>query len=544
MAIRSPQWGRYVDYTWHEYRQQSDYFAAALVEEGLQWGDRVAILSENRFEWLIADQGVFSAGGVTVPLHTSLAVEQVVWQLDHSDSRWLVLSGEEQWQRLAPYLAEFSQLEGIIFLEPLKLPQVGLDGPVLLSWNTFLASGRHALFRSPKRVELREENIQSEDLATIIYTSGTTGEPKGVMLSHGNLVSNAVNRQKMAKYTSHDIKLSWLPYSHVYARTVDCFMSAYVGMTVVLARSPQTLREDLLLSEPTWMTGVPRFYEKIWRTLKPLSNEKRKAKLREIFGRRIRCVSCGGAPIATEIVEGFRQAGLPLLVGYGLTETSPVLTLNSESNDKPGTVGKAIPEVELKIASSGEVLVRGPQVMQGYWKDPGVTEEALLDGWLHTGDLGSLDSEGYLNIHGRCKDLIVTSQGKKIAPLHIEQLITADPAIEQAVVYGEGCPFLSAIIVPDFAYLLSVKGWEAPGSTVRGQGNGLEDNWNAPDVRAYLLDCVQKQLASVSREEQVRKIVVLDRPFSVSQGELTPSFKLRREQIVAQFQSLLDGLYY
>lgn len=539
MAVRAPRWGKYTDYTWNEYRRHSDQLAAALIHSGIEPGDRIAVLSENRYEWLVADQGVFSAGAVTVPLHTSLSGEQIVWQLNHSEARWLFISGKTQWDKFKHLTEELPFVDGIVFLDSTN---VGASIPVgwnSHSWQSFLAMGRDALAEKTVLVTSREAAVGPDCLATIIYTSGTTGEPKGVMLTHGNLVSNAVNRQKVASYRCSDIKLSWLPYSHAYARTVDCYMSAYVGMTVVLARSPQTLRDDLLRAEPTWMTGVPRFYEKIWRELKPLSLRERRRRLPAIFGRRIRALSCGGAPIDPEIVAGFHEAGLPIHVGYGLTETSPVLTLNTETATRLGTVGQGIPEVELRISPAGEVLTRGPHVMAGYWKDPDASVQAIRDGWLHTGDLGSLDGDGYLSIHGRIKDLIITSQGKNIAPIPIEQRLMSDPAIEQAVLYGDERPFLSALIVPDFAWFAS----EFDCSPAAEGGEDGRRIWMDSRVTKVLAERIPHCLRGLGDSEQVRKFVILNRPFSVADGEMTPSLKLRRQAIIDRYRAELDGLY-
>ncbi|MEZ6047168.1 MAG: AMP-dependent synthetase/ligase [Planctomycetaceae bacterium] len=532
--------GKYVDYSWDEYRQQADLVAASLIQSGVQPGDHIAILSENRFEWLVTDQAILSTGAVSVPLHSSLSTEQILWQLQHSESRFLFVSQSCFTSELRTRLYEIPLFQGIVVYDSQQKREIEKTHIVCWSWDHFRARARETSSTDLALIiDQREREIQPDDLATIIYTSGTTGQPKGVMLSHGNLVSNAVNRQQVARYTSDDIKLSWLPYSHVYARTVDCFMSTYVGMTVVLARAPQTVRDDLLSAEPTWMTGVPRFYEKIWRELEPLELTERKTRLRQIFGGRIRVVSCGGGPLDSRIVAGFAKAGLPILTGYGLTETSPVLTLSTVSDQKLGTVGKSIPGVELRISESGEIETRGPQVMLGYWKDSAATNEVLRDGWFSTGDLGQLDDEGYLSVTGRLKELIVTSQGKNIAPVAIEQLLTADPAIEQAVVCGEGRPFLTAIIVPDFGYLKQEQGWVSP-CLGKLEPSGI---WQDPLVCCYLEEKIQERLQVVSREEQVRKIIVLGAPLSVERGELTPSLKIRRQAILDLWKGELRALY-
>lgn len=519
---------------WNEYRERADHLACGLIGLSVSFGERIAILAENSLEWLVTDQAIWSAGAVSVPLHTSLSAEQVAWQLRHSSASWCVVSSQAQLQKVLEFHEELPELNGLILIEEPFQQEQEEETFKRISWNALLEQGRAKQKESQPELAAREQQLTPKSLATIIYTSGTTGDPKGVMLSHGNLVSNAINRQAVAKYTADDIKLSWLPYSHAYARTVDCLMSAYVGMTVILARNPKTLREDLKLARPTWMTGVPRFYEKIWRELKGSSSEQRTKQLHEIFGDRIRCVSCGGAAINPEIVDWFWESGLPLLQGYGLTETSPVMTLNTFEANRTGTVGRAIPGVEIKITEDGEVLTRGPQVMQGYWNNPEATSEVLKAGWFHTGDAGELDAEGYLSITGRKKELIVTSQGKNIAPIPLEQLLASDEAIQQAVVEGEGRPFLSAVLVPDFEYFQKTLGAIPPVE---------EDFWNESEVLELLTERIDRLMSSVSTPEKIRRFLVLTGPFTVERQELTPSLKVRRTRILQKYAPNLEELY-
>ncbi|MGE3317332.1 MAG: long-chain fatty acid--CoA ligase, partial [Planctomycetaceae bacterium] len=391
------------DVSWASYRDRADAAAAGLLELGVQHGDRVAILSENRVEWPIADHAILSAGAADVPLHAPLAARQVEYQVGHSQSRGIVVSGQEQADKIFAVLTELPNLEFLISFDPIKAPKTSLE---VLSWDGLIQRGRQSKrFADVRRVE---EQVTGDDLATIIYTSGTTGNPKGVMLTHANLLSNVEATLSLSEQQSSDILLSWLPYSHIYARTIDLYVTAQSGATLALAESMDTLVINLAEIQPTWMTAVPRFYEKVWTRVEHLPPDQQKEKLWKIFGPRLKHLSSGGAPLPKHICKAFTEVGLPLLEGYGLTETSPVISFNSLDSNRIGTVGKPIPGVEVKIAPDGEILTRGPHVMKGYWRNPEATAEAIRDGWFHTGDVGSIDADGYLSITDRKKDLFIT----------------------------------------------------------------------------------------------------------------------------------------
>jgi long-chain acyl-CoA synthetase len=307
--------------------------------------------------------------------------------------------------------------------------------------------------------------------------------------------------------------------------------------TVCLAESIDTVRANLSETCPTWITAVPRFYEKVWTSVEHYPLEERKKELHNIFGPRIRWLSSGGAPLPRHICEGFIEAGLLLLEGYGLTESSPVISFNRRDFHKIGTVGQAIPGVEIKIADDGEILTRGPHVMRGYWRNPEATAETIVDGWLRTGDVGHIDEDGFLSITDRKKDLIITSSGKNIAPSILERLLISDPCIDQAVIYGDGRPFLTALIVPNFENLEGVA--RQLGCGLRIVGDLIE---NEP-ILAYMAERVQNALANVSRTEQVKKFLLLGRPFQVDAEELTATLKVRRRQIIRKFEDRLSALY-
>jgi long-chain acyl-CoA synthetase len=402
-------------------------------------------------------------------------------------------------------------------------------GDGIESWSGFLQRGRLALPRRHGELERRRTALGPDDLATIMYTSGTTGNPKGVMLTHGNLLSNAVATLGTAPYRPGDVVLNWLPFSHIYARTVDHYAASLAaGVLVCLADSVDTLIDDLAEVRPTNMASVPRFYEKVLAAVTSDDPEKTARRLRDVFGPRIDWLSSGGAPLPPAVAREYHKAGLLLLQGYGLTESSPVISFNRKENFKIDTVGLALPGVEVKIAPDGEVLTRGPHVMKGYWNNPEATAEAIRDGWLHTGDLGELDADGFLKITGRKKELLVLSNGKKVVPAYLEGLLLADPCIDQVVVCGEGRSFLTALIVPHADNVRRELGEKEP---------------SAAAVRDLLRRRIDAALKDVSGAEQVRKFVVLPRPFSVADDELTVSLKLRRSVIQARHAAAVEALY-
>ena len=388
-----------------------------------------------------------------------------------------------------------------------------------------------------QEIARREAATNGGSLATIIYTSGTTGNPKGVMLSHDNLLTNAAGTGKISFVEPDDLLLSWLPYSHIYARTVDHYLTTWAGITIALAESIETLVADLSAVKPTWLTAVPRFYEKVWNSVAELPPTDRDDRLRRLFGPHIKQLTSGGAPLPQHVCRAFHAAGLPLLEGYGLTESSPVIAFNNTESFKIGSVGRTIENVEVRIAEDGEILTRGPHVMQGYWKNPEATAETIRDGWLLTGDVGTLDDEGFLSITDRKKDLFVTSAGKNIAPSELERLLTSDSFIDQAVVYGDGRHFISALIVPNETAL-------------RAETKRLGCDWSVSDgfvTTAILIEFMQARIdivmLAVSQPERVKRCLLLDQPFQQAADELTATMKVRRRHILAKYERELAALY-
>jgi len=532
-ALRYKHYGLYRNLSWDDYRRQADRGAAGLIELGVKRGDRVAILAENRYEWLIADHAMLSAGAVTVPLHAPLSPKQVEYQVGHSESKGIFVSNQAQADKVIEVLAELPLLEFIISFDPIT----PVDSLRTLSWESLKQRGFHTRKAGLAKIQAIESALGAEDLATIIYTSGTTGNPKGVMLSHGNLLTNCLATVDISDMAADDTQLSWLPYSHIYARNCDHYVTTLARMTVALAESIDTLIINLREIQPAWITAVPRFYEKVWMRVETFPPEQRGAELKKIFGPRIKQLSSGGAPLPKHVCKGFHDAGLPLLEGYGLTESSPVISFNSVADFRIGSVGRAIPGVEVKIDDDGEILTRGPHVMKGYWRNPQATAETIVDGWLHTGDVGHIDADGYLSITDRKKDLIITSGGKNIAPSEIERLLVSDVYIDQAVVFGDGRPFICALIVPNFENL-AVKAKEL-GAELESDGRFLRSE----AINDFYAERIEAVMQAVSQPERVKKFLLLATPFKLESDELTATLKVRRRHVVANYLEELQAMY-
>lgn len=533
VALRFKQHGIYHDLTWHDYREQSLAAAAALVEAGVEFGDRMGLVSENRVEWLIADMAILAAGAVNVPPHAPLTAEQIRFQLQDAGVSWLFVSGAGQLDKARSFARSLPALRGIVVFDPL------CAADDVVSWRTFLQRGRRALPDVEAELRKRDGLQQHDTLATIIYTSGTTGNPKGVMLTHGNLLSNSRAMLSASPLRPGDVLLSWLPYSHIYARTVDHYVRLLGGSTVALAESPETVVQNLEEIQPTHLTAVPRFYEKVLTAVSSGDEAKTSRRLRKIFGPRVDWLSSGGAPLPVAVAQAYHAAGLLLLQGYGLTETSPVISFNRKDRYKLETVGPPLDGVEVRIADDGEILTRGPHVMPGYWNNPTATAETIRDGWLHTGDLGCIDDDGFLKITGRKKELLVLSNGKKVAPNHVECLLHADPCIDQVVVCGEGRNYLTAMVVPQWTNVRA----ELARRDEKIGALSPQELARHPAVCELLRERIDAALTHVSGCEQIRKFQVLAEPFSVANEELTVSLKLRRAAIAKRYARIIEGMY-
>ncbi|MGH7169314.1 MAG: AMP-dependent synthetase/ligase, partial [Gemmataceae bacterium] len=518
-ALRYKRHGLWHDVAWEQYRAESLAAAAALVAFGVAPGDRVGMVAENSVDWLIADLAILAAGAVNVPPHAPLTARQILYQLADAEINFLFVSNRVQLDKVRQIRSQLPPLRGVAVFD--RTARTADDE---LSWEAFRQHGRRALPHQSAELARREAALGPDDLATIMYTSGTTGNPKGVMLTHGNLLSNVNAMRQRSGQQPGDVVLSWLPYTHIYARTVDHYSTLANGVLLCLAESAETLVQDVLDVQPTHMASVPRFYEKVLTMVADPDPYVVGRRLRDLFGPRVDWLSSGGAPLPYPVGRAYADAGVLVLQGYGLTETSPVISFNAKDAYKLETVGLPLPDVEVKIAADGEVLTRGSHVMKGYWKNPQATAEAIRDGWFHTGDLGELDGDGYLKITGRKKELLVLSNGKKVAPAFIEGLLSADACIDQAVVCGEGRNFLTALIVPHWANVHAAL-----------SRNGPFEEEVSPAVMALLQRRVKAALIDVCPAEQVKKFVVVPQPFSVAAEELTVSLKLRRNVVLAKY---------
>jgi long-chain acyl-CoA synthetase len=529
-ALRFKRYGIWHDVTWEQYRAEALAAAAALIEAGVAPGDRVGLVAENSVDWLIADMGLLAAGAVNVPPHAPLTARQIHFQLDDAEVSFLFVSNRTQLDKVLAIRGQLPRLRGIVVFDAAAL--AGHDD--LQSWAAFRQRGRQALPRLAGELARREAALGPDDLATIMYTSGTTGNPKGVMLTHGNLLSNVAASLERSGQCPDNVVLSWLPFTHIYARTVDHYSALASGVLLCIAESADTLVQDLADVQPTHMASVPRFYEKVLTAVADSDPRETARRLRDLFGPRIDWLSSGGAPLPPPVAHIYADAGVLVLQGYGLTETSPVISFNSKDAYKLDTVGRPLPGVEVKIAPDGEILTRGPHVMRGYWHNPQATAEAIRDGWFHTGDLGELDADGFLKITGRKKELLVLSNGKKVVPSFIEGLLQSDPYIDQAVVCGEGRNFLTALIVPH---------WANVGAAL-GRAIDLPRESCVPsEVTNLLRHRIDAALADVCSAEQIKKFIIVPHPFSVAAEELTVSLKLRRNVVLAKYARPLEALY-
>jgi long-chain acyl-CoA synthetase len=379
------------------------------------------------------------------------------------------------------------------------------------------------------------DTVKPEALATILYTSGTTGEPKGVMLTQRNIVSNARAATEGFEMSAEDRRLNFLPLSHIFARTCDLYTWLEAGYELALAESRESVIADCAAFRPTLLNGVPYFYDKVRRTVIDQGNKP--DALRNLLGGDIRLCCSGGAALPDHVFDFFWENEVPLLQGYGLTETSPVISMSSPDHVRRSASGRAIRDVEVRIADDGEILSRGPHIMVGYYNKPEATAEVIRDGWFHTGDLGRVDEEGFVYITGRKKEILVTSGGKNIAPVYLESLLTEDPLILQAVVFGDGRDYLSALIVPNTAALqqeLEQRGKQMPPAA---------EVLTHADVLAIFDEHIQNQLRNVSYYEQIRKFRLMNRGFTIDSGELTPKLSLRRKIIEANCREQIESMY-
>ena len=564
---------------WHsipadEMLRRAHWIALGLYSLGVRKDDRVALLSESRVEWVLADQGCIFAGAIGVPIYPTLTPQQAAYILNDSGARVLVISTRTKFEEFEPALRECAQIERVVVFD-----LEGLSRPNCLSFEELETRGRELQSQQPSLANELASACAPGDLATIIYTSGTTGEPKGVMLTHANMVSNLIDSSDHFEFGEKDSALSVLPLSHGFERQA-MNMYLYHGMSVYFGESLEKIGVNLREVHPTVLVGVPRIFEKIlekaaerasargkvnaalfawafeigkrWAQLK--ANRKRIPfwlslrhaladllafkKLRQALGGRIRILVSGGAALSADTALAFNGAGLPIVQGYGLTETSPVITAGRLDDNRVGTAGKKIRNVEVRIAADGEIEARGPNIMRGYWNKPEATREVITDdGWFKTGDIGSIDAEGFLTITDRKKELWKTSGGKYIAPQPIEQLIKSSRFVSQVVVIGNGRKFPAALIVPD---------WEQLASYAKIKGLNLqthEEFCRNPRI----IDLFERQIAArtqtLAQFEKIKRIALLDHELTIEGGELTPTLKVKRRVIDEKYCDVIDRIY-
>jgi long-chain acyl-CoA synthetase len=565
--------GQYVSVSSEEALRRVKALRMGLKSLGVQPGDRVALLSENRIEWALADLGSLCAGAVTVPIYPTLLPDTIEYILSESEPVVVFVSTEEQAAKIHQIRDRLPSVRDVISFERTSLPDI-------LTLDKVKQIGQNLLEDNPPAPRDECAEIDKDSPCSIIYTSGTTGNPKGVVLSHWNFVSNVLNIKDQVPISSADICLSFLPLSHVLERMGGLFTMLAVGAGIAYAERMDTVPQDILDVQPTFMISVPRLYEKIygkalgtaagagfpkkniffWARTVGIKMAQMRAdgespggwfkfqyavadklvfsKLRAKLGGRIQLMISGGAPLNMKINQFFNGAGLNILEGYGLTETSPILTANTFHNFRFGSVGKPIPDTEIKIAEDGEIMARGPQVMLGYYKNEAATREVLSeDGWFATGDIGKFDEDGFLYITDRKKDLIVTAGGKNIPPQPIENKYVANKYVAQAVVIGDKRQYLSALIVPNFETLEEF-----------GAGKGLSamspsDLVKHPEIHKLFEGIVESMNGDLPGFSQVRKFALLEREFTLDDGELTPTMKIKRFAINRMYKETIDTLY-
>jgi len=539
--------------------------ALALERLGIEKGHRVAIFSENRPEWHVVDFACQLLGAATVPLYPSLPAAQLGYILRNSGCRLVFYSDAEKRDLLLEVRASLTTTPELVAFDG--------DAAIVDGGSITRMMGREAERRGEVPIERFRGRVEADDLASLIYTSGTTGDPKGVMLSHHNLVSNFLACGEIFALGKDDVALSFLPLSHVFQRTVD-YLCFHRGVRLRYVPSIERIQAALTEVRPTLLTSVPRLYERAY--IRILANVRKESpgrqalfhwavavgrrhaearahgfvgpflalrraladrlvfrRLRERFGGRLRIAISGGAALAREVSELFEAVGLPIYQGYGLTETSPVLAANAPDQHRQGSVGKPLSNVELRVAEDGEILARGPGVMRGYWENPQATGEAVdAEGWLHTGDLGHLDRSGFVFVTDRKKDILVTSGGKNIAPQPIETRLVASPLVTQAVVVGDGYPYPAVLLVPDFDQL-------AQEVAALPRAQLLEH----PATLERFETVLAEVNAGLAEHERLRRFRLLERELTVADGELTPTLKVRRRVVAQRWADAIASMY-
>jgi long-chain acyl-CoA synthetase len=573
-ALNHKRAGKWIHISAESFVERVRHIALGLAELGVERGDRVALLSENRPEWSIVDLAILTLGAINVPIYTTQAVEQVRYILEDSGARLIFVSGRKVFKHARPGIESVKTIEGMVFFDADATDE--FDGAITLE--DLEGRGRERERADANACDALLNSVRGDEIATIIYTSGTTGEPKGVMLTHDNFLSNVLSISSALPITHEDVALSVLPLSHIFERTVF-YVFCYTGVSVYYAASFDQVGEHLNEVRPTIMTAVPRLFEKVYQrivkkgmsaggwktklfawalevgqryaglkdkreTVPPLLEIKHGIASRLVFskwragvGGRLRYFVSGGAPLSPTLSHAFWAADIPILQGFGMTETC-IVSANRPDNNKTGSVGLIFPGIDVRIADDGEILVRGPNVMLGYYNHREATEAAMKDGWFQTGDVGHMDAEGHLYITDRKKDLFKLSNGKYVAPQLVESLIKQSELVNQVVVIGAGRKQPVALIVPE---------WEALSAAMSAAGK------QKPPTRAEFsrdlaaIRLVQQEVAQLTKPladyERIRRVALLPEEFSIDSGEMTPTLKIKRRVVDEKYGQVIEELY-
>ncbi|MEE2756349.1 MAG: long-chain fatty acid--CoA ligase [Myxococcota bacterium] len=565
--------------TWLQINERVDAAAAGLLELGVEAGERVAIIGQSSVEWVIADLAILSIGAATVAISETASMEDIDWILSDSGVKAVFVGEADVLRRVAGEISRFPDTQYLVaFHSAVKvLDELDAEHLSLLKLENLGRPSAH-LSSIPARIDA----IKPSDLMTLIYTSGTTGQPKGVMISHENMTSNCEACLRAIPISHEDVLLSFLPLSHSFERMAGYYMPSFFGgATIYYSCGMDRLLEDLEEVRPTLMTGVPRLYEKVYRRAQIVRRESTPAKrlamgaalsvgarlsrkqqtgrqggktlnwqygwlrdkifrdLHDRLGGRLRILVSGGAALAPEIAEFFFSSGVLILEGYGLTETSPVVSVNRPENYRFGSVGQALDNVRVRIATDGEIMVKAPSVMQGYWKQPSITRAVLSDdGWLATGDIGRVDRDGFVWITDRKKDLFKDSGGRYVAPQRVESLLRLEPMIEQACLIGDNRPYCIALIVPAMTEL---EAWAKKKKLFFREPESL---LREPKIRRVIEESVNRVNQRLAKHETVRDFELIADAFSTQESLLTPSLKIRRDRVVARYADRIDRLYF
>ncbi len=575
-ALRYKRDGRYRDISWSEFEDRVKDLAFGLIALGLRPGEKVALLSENRPEWAFSDLAVLSSGCVDVPIYPTDVPSQMAHIISDSGSAMAIVSTAEQLEKVLSVRKDIPSLRKIIMIDPPK----SLLGADTISLEEVMKTGAAKASEVRMEFESRLRSTGKDDLASIIYTSGTTGPAKGVCLTHGNFLSNCRVSVDVLPFDEKDVCLSFLPLSHVFERMASYYFTLLIGGTIAYAANMESVASDLKEIRPTYMCAPPRFYEKLYAGIMEKASMKKPgekkalekafdaakrysgavlnkldispalwleyniaricvfSKIKDAVGGRIKFFISGGAPLSRELAEFFFSVGIFIFEGYGLTETSPVVTVNTFKALRFGSVGKPLKDVEVRISSDGEILVKGPTVMKRYYNNEKATAEAIDgEGWFHTGDVGHFDGDGFLYITDRKKDIIITAGGKNIAPLNIENIIKSDSYIQEVVIHGDRRPYLTAIVVPDFNAL--------KGLAIRLGIPYLkpEELASHPRVEEFIKGRIEEKQKDLPSYERIKRFKILDRPLKIEEGEMTPSLKVKRKVVAEKYKEVFDELY-